>query len=249
MKPNKFTQFLSNNSPMLALTGSGAGYVGTVFLTIRATKKAIKKVEQLKAEQPKRIFTKKEIFKATYKYYIPVLSMGIASMVLLCYAGASYEKRNRAAIAACALSENAFREFKEAVEEKLSDDQLKEVYSKVGEKTIAAVDTPVPAEPSGGPDGKYWFIEPFGKHEFRSTKEEVLDKIAAIRMRLSGDPWNFCSIEEYCYDLGVEAPNLNEKVGWNTDIGLPRVDFGYGHLRNGTPAFTLIHYVQPRWVD
>ena len=246
MEKGKLKQILAANSPVLALIASGAGYIGTAFLAARATKKAIKWVEASKEQYPNGKIPKKEIVKHTYKYYIPTVSMGIASTVLLCYAGASYEKRNRAAIAACALSETAFKEFKDAVEEKLTPEQIQEVYERVGENRIAAA-TPLPQN-NASPDGKYWFLEPIGNHPFRSTPEEVKNSIAELNLKLTSDPFGgYISVEDYCSELRAQSPNLSGKVGWQLKDGMLDICISQGGLTDGTPCYTIIHKNPPRW--
>lgn len=244
MKIDRVKKFFVTNAPLIAMSGAGIGYIGTTFLAIRGTKKAIKIVDDLnKRGKP----TKNQVIKAVWKCYIPMMSMGAASTILLCYAGASYEKRNRAAIAAYAVSERAFKEFREAVEEKLSEDNLEEVYEKIGEKR--ASETVIPSNISVGPDGKNWFLEPIGNHPFRSTESEVKNIIAELNMQLSTDPFDgYLPVEDYCYALGVTAPHLNRKVGWKMSDGFLNVYISpKGQLEDGTPCYVIVHRVPPKW--
>ena len=250
MSVQKIKSFFVKNSPLISMGGAGVGYIGAAFLAVRATKKALRKVDEVRENLPVNVqLTKKDIVKLTWKYYIPTVSLGAGSTVLLCYAGASYEKRNRAALAACAISEQALKEFKEAIEEKLSSEQVQEVYDTVAEKKIerAVASHPEIANDSN-PDGLYWCLEPIGNHPFRSTETMIMDNISRINMKATSDPFDGeILFEDYCDAIGVERPNLGGCMGWSKERGLIDVYFDVAKY-NGIVYHVIRYYKPPHYL-
>lgn len=252
MKLENLKTAAAKNGPRLYIAGAGIGYIGTALLAIRATKKTMKKIEELKEELPEgETLSKKTIAKTCAKYYISTIATATASTILLASAAKSYEERTSAAITAALLNEAALKDLKEVVDEHLDKEKVEEVYKAVTDKQLDRAEAEhkldVVHDAGGSPDGLQWFWEPIGKHPFRSTPSIVCDTIARLNMEASSDPMNGCiTVEEYCAALGAEYPELGGNVFWDADSGY--IDVGIEpHKRNGVNYQVLYHRNPPHF--
>lgn len=114
-----------NKSTVLALLGS-AGVVATTFAAIKATPKALRRLEEAKEEKGEEL-TKLERFKYAAPAYIPTALIGVSTIA--CVVGANVlNTKNQASIAsAYALIDNSYKEYKKKVSE---------LYGEEGEQNV-----------------------------------------------------------------------------------------------------------------
>lgn len=260
---------ISGHRTVTAISLAGVGYIATVFLAVRATKKSIAKIEEVQKElskpennehadavEPVQL-TKKEVVSLIWKYYIGTVCLGTASTLLLVYAGASHEKQNKAWVAAMALSEATAKEFRDAVAEKIGDEGMKEVQEKIiqkrcedaGEKDITTVASYAP--PSGvGPDGKQWIYEPIQKR-FIYTSEDEIELRHINRLNIMMDNDGYVTLGTYFDELGepgysYEGYDYDEDIGWSKDR-TGYISVGFRGIRiDGKSYLAIVHHSPPR---
>ena len=113
-----FWRSVKKHSPTI-LTGVGiAGMITTTILAVQATPKALRLLEEKKADISE---TEKlppiEVVKAAWKVYVPAVLTGILSTVCLIGANSVNQRRGAALAAAYSLSESALKEYREKVVE------------------------------------------------------------------------------------------------------------------------------------
>ena len=135
------------NSPAI-LTGLGiAGGITTTVLAVKATPKALKLIEEAekeknkarKADEPNIKLTTPEVIKAVWKPFLPVVAMGGASIACVIGANSVHTRRHAALYSAYKLSETALSEYKDKVEEVVSEKKMKDIKQKVAEGHVKQV--------------------------------------------------------------------------------------------------------------
>lgn len=239
--------FFKDNGPRISIGTAGVGYIATAFLTVRATKKAVKKIDKLEAALPAGTeLTLFDRFKAVWTYYIPAVSSAAGATLLLVSGIVGYEKQLGAAATSLAISENALKELQSALRETLDEDKVKEVYDQVAEKKLETAMSKQSEDilSADAMDGLDWFLEPIGNHLFRSTSSKIKDEISDLNMYITNSAFGeFVSVEDYCDALGVKAPNLQRRLGWNSNNRLSIwID---SKMYNGIPVGIIVHRNPP----
>ena len=140
---------ISKHSPEI-LTGIGiAGMITTTFLAVRATPKALELIEEKKDELNNKQVEERldkngdlrdykeitklkfpDLFKATWKCYIPAAVTSVVSIACLVGASSVHIKRNAVLATAYQLSETALTEYKEKVIETIGEKKEEVICTK-----------------------------------------------------------------------------------------------------------------------
>lgn len=104
------------------LTGLGiAGFISSTVLAVRATPKALKRIEEVKEAENKEKLTPLETVKATWTLYIPTVLTAATSTACLIGAHSIHMRRHAALAAAYKISETALTEYREKVVETIGE--------------------------------------------------------------------------------------------------------------------------------
>lgn len=256
----KFVKSIKNSatkhSPEI-LTGIGiAGMVTAVFLTGKATIKAVRIAEGLdhidrdtyEVITP----TKKEVVKACWKLYIPAALTVTASTACLIGASSVNLKRNAAITAAYKLSETALAEYKDAVVETIGEKKEKIVRDKVAEEKIK--NNPVNESNiiiTG--KGDTLCYDPIVDRYFKSDMETIRRAENTINKNILSDAFGGgASLDDFYDELGLRhAKNIGDSVGWNVD-NLMDINFssqiaGDDTPYAGMPCIVIDFYNPPKY--
>ena len=119
------------------LTGLGiVGMAATVVMAVRATPKALRKIEEERSEQRVEKLEPVEVVKATWKCYIPAAVTGAVSVACIVGASSVNIRRNAALVAAYKLSETALADYKEKVTEAVGARKEQNIREKVAQKQL-----------------------------------------------------------------------------------------------------------------
>ena len=170
------------NSPAI-LTGLGiAGGITTTVLAVKATPKALKLIEEAekeknkarKADEPNIKLTTPEVIKAVWKPFLPVVAMGGASIACVIGANSVHTRRHAALYSAYKLSETALSEYKDKVEEVVSEKKMKDIKQKVAEGHVKQViDDEKKAQIIIADGGDTWFVDAMSNQPFKSSKNAM----------------------------------------------------------------------------
>lgn len=234
------------HKPLIFTVASIGLGVASVGLSIPATKKALKRLEE-RAElinkqetKPKKIL---EQAKAVAPCYIPTVLTGAASIALSI---GSYKVTTRRLAEACTayhLVRRDYDDYKKHVQEYLGKNKEKKIADKVEQDKIKE-------DPPEKPDNMVslnavWFKDWYTGRYFLSTVDEVRKVEYTLDMRLQSEM--FISLNEFFYELNLEAiPDGNDR-GWNLgfDCGnlsmddLIGIEFVSGLSPNGTPVLVM----------
>ena len=226
-KPN-FTQifnvvraFTVKHSPEI-LTGIGiAGMITTTVLAVKATPKAIKKIEEAKEEKGEEL-TKMEKVKTAGPVYIPAVVTGVSTLACIFGANVLNKRHQASLVSAYALIDTSFKEYK---------GKLKELYGEETHQTIVDAIAVEKAEQQyvrgsymvsecdqlleGVTSEPVLFYEEYGNRYFEATIEQVLN--AEYHLNRNYILRGYSNLNELYDFLGLEPTDYGSTVGWTPD--------------------------------
>lgn len=251
MNKANFTRFFRNaqitltkHSPEI-LTGIGiAGMITTTILAVKATPKALKKLEEVKKAECKDELTAVETVKATWKCYIPSVVTGTASIACLIGASSVHVRRNTALATAYKLSETALTEYRDKVVETIGEKKEHLIRDEVNKERVE--NNPVRKnEVIITERGNTLCLDTISKRYFKSDMEKIKRAVNELNRRMILDM--YVSVNEFYDELGLDHTSIGDDLGWNIDHGLIDIYFGSAIADDGTPCIVLDYQVAPRW--
>jgi len=207
--------FVVRHEPEVLIT---MGIMGMIFSTVwgvRATEKAVRKLDIKKKELDKDKLTLPEVLNETWKLYLPVVISTAVSIPCIIASNRVSNNRNVALAAAYTVTETALQEYQdktkevigdsnyEKIQEALSDDKVKNNYAQGNVIMIG--------------DGDAMFYEPISNRYFKSNWN---------RISKAANELNASAISDMCGEV-----TLND---WYDILGLPPIYGGDGNERGWT---------------
>lgn len=208
------------------LTGLGVtGMVSTVIMAIKATPKALDRMEEVKAahaeDTDKKAFCI-DVLRNVAPVYIPTIIIGGLSISCIVGASSVNYRRNAALATAYALSESALKEYQEKVVETIGDKKEEAIRASIAKDRYEK-------EPIANREiyitkkGKTKFYDPLSGRYFESDID-ALKKIENELNRRMRDE-NEISLNEFYYEIGLPGTELGEIMGWSIERGYIDLDF------------------------
>lgn len=209
----------SNSTTILTVTG----VVGTVTTAVYAARAGWESqymwdgqletdlTEDLTPRQQK-VELAKSYVKACGKLYIPAgISAGvtIAAVVSL---NKIHNDRAAAYMAAYALAERGYREYKDAVVEELGEEKEKALRDKVAQKRV---DQTRPMEAVIMAAGQVLVCELYTGRYFQSSMDRLRKLENDVNHRLVQG--HTVSLSDFYYELGLEQTQESDHIGWDSD--------------------------------
>ena len=216
------------------LTGLGVtGMITTTVLAVKATPKALEKIEEKKLEVydeldpievpsqglPEDVkLTKKEIVAATWKCYIPAAITATVSVACIIGASKVNFKRNAALATAYNLSQTALTEYQHKVAEVVGEEKEKEIRRKANDETARKYmsnDNDINSSPkftmiSSGE--MFHCIDAVGKQKFKGNELTVREALVRLNNRLRDEMT--LSLNDFYDELEIDNIPLGDAVGW-----------------------------------
>lgn len=231
-----------NNSTILTCVGA-IGVVVTSILAVKATPKAMKRLDQLEAEKGEEL-TKVEIVKAAAPVYIPAVVVGASTIACIFGANALNKHQQAAITSAYALLDSSYKEYKEKVIElygKEADEHVREEIAKDKYEEEKIVDDD---------DGKKLFYDEFSGRYFRATIERVQHAEYEINRDLTMR--DYATVNEFYDYLGIPRIEGGDELGWSTGMNFDYywqswIDFGHNKvpLDGGIECIILTMFGEP----
>lgn len=254
---------ISKHSPEI-LTGIGiAGMITTTFLAVRATPKALELIEDKKDELNNKQIEERldkngdlrdykeitklkfpDLFKATWKCYVPAAVTSVASIACLVGASSVHIKRNAVLATAYQLSETALTEYKEKVIETIGEKKEEVIRDKVNKDRIEK--NPVSKNNVIITDkGNTLCYDHMSGRYFKSDIDKINKAVNVINNRILHD--FYASLNDLYSELGLYTVSLGDKLGWNSDMGLIEVEFSSQLADDGTPCLVMDFNKAPKY--
>lgn len=205
--------FLRRRSPEI-LTGIGIASMGvSIVLAVRATPKAVKKLQEDGKETHKPL----ETVKLTWKYYIPSVISFAAGASCVIFASHTNLRRNAALAAACTTTENMFREYKEATKEIVGKQKEEMIHDQTSKNMVNhATQTTTDLKGSDNPRCVK-FYDPYTSRYFYYDIDKLKRAILDISYQLRNDVW--VTYNEFYAEIDQPSCRFGEAKGWSAEDG------------------------------
>lgn len=240
----------NENMPELVM---GVG-LGLMFIAIGhaigATKKAAEVVEETKEElgmAPEDELSPKEVFKATWKYYIPTVVAAAVGAGCIIKSDSIHQKRNAALAAAYALSDSTLQEYQKKVVEMVGEDKAKEIQSKINDDALERT-TVEPDEILQTGTGDDLFFDKLTGRYFLSSRNAIEKAVNDLNWRMTRGGESYESLNDYYNEIKIEEIQpLGDALGWNVDNGLIEAQFDSKLDPHGRPCVVVYFSRMPRY--
>lgn len=237
---------LAKHSPEI-LTGVGiAGMISTTVLAVKATPKAIKKIEEFKEENDAK--DKKlhpiDTVKLCWKYYIPATVTGVLSTACLIGASSVHLKRNAALATAYKLSETALIEYRDAVVETIGEKKESKVKEQIAKQKVEKHPVDHQEVIITGKGETLCYDAMFGRY-FKSDRDKIVKITNDLNRQMRNDM--YISLNEFYYELGLEEVAGGYEIGWNITKGYIEPEFSSQLASDGTPCLVVGFSIPPTY--
>lgn len=200
---NKAELFIKRNSSTILTCVGAAGVIATSIMAVKATPKAMRKLEEAKDEKGMDL-TKTEKFVVAGPAYIPAAIAGASTIA--CIFGANIlNKRHQAALmSAYALLDNSFKDYKKKTEELYGEDAPSRIREEMAKDKYEETEVG---------DDKILFYDDFSGRYFESTMETVIKAEYEINRKIS--LWGGAVLNEFYDLLGIEPTDYGNFLGWS----------------------------------
>lgn len=201
--------FLKRNASTILTCVGSAGVVATSVMAVKATPKALKRIEAAEYIKGEKL-TKMETVKVAGPVYIPAAVMGVSTIA--CIFGANIlNKRSQAALtSAYALVNTSYSNYKKKMKEMYGE----EAHDKVQEEIVR--DKYVDEEIVMEDHNKELFYDMFSQRYFESTMADVIKAEYEINKKISN--WGGAFLNEFYEMLNVPPVGYGDGMGWSSGM-------------------------------
>ncbi|MCM1363440.1 MAG: DUF6353 family protein [Ruminococcus sp.] len=225
------------------LTGIGiAGMVTTVIFAVKATPKAMKILEENTPKDEK--LSAIEVVKLTWKYYIPTVISGVASIACIIGANAKNARKNMALATAYTLSESALKEYQEKVVETIGEKKEQSIRDEIAKDKIMA--NPVKdREVIITQKGDTLCYDILSGRYFKSDIDKIKKAENQLNRRMISEM--YISLNDLYYELGIPPICVGEYIGWNINSGYLDLYFTSQLTPEHEPCLVINYNVEPKY--
>lgn len=239
---------LVKHSPAIMLGLGIAGMLLTVVTAVKATPKAVKLIENKKQELEVDSLTPVETVKTTWKCYISPAVICVASITCLIYGNSVSAKRNAALAGAVALSENAFRDYKNAVAKNVSEEVRDKISDTVVKEQLERAPSIDKSEVTILEKDGELFLDPLSGRYFKSTVDLINRAVNTINHKMLCDGFSgSASLNEFYDEIGLQHISIGDNIGWDTSSGMMDISFGGNLTKDGKPCIVLKYNKPPEY--
>lgn len=192
------------------------------------------------------VLSKWEIFKLTWKCYIPTAATGLVTIG--CIIGSNYlsNKRNALLENMYGIAVAASKEYQAKVIETLGSKKELAIRDEISKDRINA-NPPGTNEIVVVGQGQVLCYDSLSGRYFRSDMETIRRSVNTMNQRLINE--TYISLNEFYDELGLRGTVLGEELGWDINKGYLTVDFSV-HITPDTnePCIVLNYQAYPRFL-
>lgn len=233
-------KLVADNSPAILTAVAVVGVVTTAILAAKASPKAHMDILNQESEQTDPlIFTDKVLL--TYKYFIPAVAVGTATIACVIGANTISTKRSAALASAFGLTELAFKEYRETVVEHIGDKKEERIHDDVVKKAVDRT-APFTDQIILAGSGKSLFMDYFSGRYFESDMESVRRAVNDVNAQIHDDM--YASLNDFYQRVGLDSSRVGEEMGWTHDAML-EVRYSATLTPNNQPCVVVDYVKQP----
>lgn len=221
-----------NASTILTVTG-GVGVVTTAVMAVKATPKALKRIEEAKEEKGEEL-TKLETVVISAKPYIPAIVTGTATIACIFGANVLNKRQQASLMSAYALVDNSFKEYKNKLKELYGEETHNDIINSImiekadEDMNVTAANfctvCDLSLEENDG-EPKLFYDEHSGRY-FEATIERVLQ--AEYHLNRNYILRGYSYLNEFYEFLGISETDYGSVLGWAPkDEGEYWIDFNH----------------------
>ncbi|MFQ7452825.1 MAG: DUF6353 family protein [Flavonifractor plautii] len=223
-------------APTILTVVSAAGVVATAALAVRATPKALKRIEAAKAVKKAENggnLTRMETIGACWQCYVPAAATGIAVIGCIFGANALNRRQQAALVSAYALVSRSYNDYQRKVKELHGVDAhrriMEALVAEKSKKRPIYAGTLIGSSSLDFEDAdeeERLFYDAISERYFQATISQVLQAEYHLNRNfaLGG---GFITLNQFYEFLGIEPVPGGDEVGWMVSDGLYWVDFDH----------------------
>ena len=199
----------------------GMGISGLIFSTVwavRATFKASKAIRDYKESKQIEKLTSKEIFKLTWRHYLPVVASTALSIPCVIAGNRVSNKRYAALATAYTISEAALHEYQESTREIVGEKKARQIQENIDAKKIEDTYKGTNQIILTG-NGESLFFEPLSGRYFKSNWNDIAKIANELNSTALSDVNGQITLNEWFNRLGLEDTTLGDEIGWQLRNG------------------------------
>lgn len=197
--------FKRNGSTIMTCVG-GIGVVATTVMAVKATPKALRRLEDATNEKGEEL-TKLEKVQVAAPVYIPTTLIGVSTLACIFGANVLNKRQQAGLISAYALLDNSYKEYKKKVAELYGTEATNKVREELAKDKYKESNILVH-------DDTQLFYDEFSERYFEATPETVLAAEYELNRIVSQD----CGVylNEFYELLGLETVDYGDYLGWSS---------------------------------
>lgn len=233
-------KLIIENVPVLLTSAAVAGVLSTTVLAVKATPNAARDIMDAESEHDRPI-TSVEKLRLTWHYYIPSAIVGGVTVAAIIGAHGVNTKKQATIAGLYTLTDRAYTEFRDKVEEKIGEKKTKEIRDEVIQERVTK-DAEKPSQIIIFDEAKVLCYDAYHGNYFESTKELLMRAQNAVNEECLNN--NYASQNDFHRIVGIPSTPMGEEVGWRTD-NLMKLDFSSGVTEDGRPYLAFDYHMHP----
>lgn len=249
----KLGNLVSKHAPTILSSAGVVGVVTTTVLAVRATPTVIDEIDAFKIKmselseediQPEEVVVSpKNLVLLSWKAYLPAAVSGVLTVSAIIFAHKISLQRSAALLSAYTVTDKLYSQYKEKVEEKVGDKKHKEILDEIAVDSISK-DSPNKTHVYRTNEGETLFRDSISGRYFLSDIESVRKSQNDINETIF--QVNNASLNEFYESLNLNAIEIGDVLGWNTDNPL-RVYFSTALTDGNKPCIVVMYENMPAY--
>lgn len=210
----------SDNTPAILTALGAAGTITTAYLAGKASFRAahvIRDAEDIEHE----VMETKEKVNLVWKLYVPAVGTGAATVACIIFANRVSTKRAAGMAAAYSLSQDAMREYKAKVLEKVGEKKNKLIEDELTQDKVNR-NPPGAHEVTIINGDDMLCFDMFTSRYFRSNMTDLQNAEIAVNQQVINH--GYASLSDYYALIGLRRTDHSDEIGWTAD-GLLKLNF------------------------
>lgn len=235
---SRFTNYVSRNKAGILIgVGIGSMIVSTIS-AFRFGTMAKEALDERKEELNTDKLSAVETIKTAGPYIAPTLLLEIIGICCVLSGNQVHINKETAAMAACAASEAAFRNYRDQTRQLVGEKKEKDIREAVAKNVIE--EHPVGTNVLVTGNGECLCFDDVANQYFRSSKTAIEKVINNLNFEMM-EGRTTITINDYCLALGLDSVLLGDDIGWSVDSsGIINPDM-IAQIRKDEPCLVITH--------